>query len=523
MNCKCLANDFVSTVFATFHTIDFKHKPTLEVTMLLLSLTAQRVRSVHPEMARLTLEGDITRAVQMGRVGVERNAVPGSARAASLIGQLLGRCLLVAGYEEDADELFRGLTRHYQDLSRAHVRWLGGLDQGCLMLHMNRPGRAAEALCAVADDPLADPELRIEAMALAAVALHRAGECRSGWQSLEAARRLAQAQADGMSCRLVDGIGLELAALQRARSAESIEDHALYSVYHEGAAELAPAAELQQQLVCAAGFFELEAPLVAQRLQYLSQLVSAERSTAAATGHVLDALAWARTHRFGGIEPALRVEATLMLITNGALNAAADVIAPLASDDKQIKRSRHAVDLHYCLSRLSQSQGRVADALRWYRSHSQEAVLALRQQATRRVTDSYMGAAAPTQAGNAASDDTARARLPLRYRRAYQYIIENLQDEGLSVQAVATQLGVTERALQMAFRTHLGMTPAELIRTRRAEGVRSELCAHAGDQKLDELAQRWGLRNRATLSSIYRNRFAETPAQTLKGGVALAA
>jgi methylphosphotriester-DNA--protein-cysteine methyltransferase len=71
----------------------------------------------------------------------------------------------------------------------------------------------------------------------------------------------------------------------------------------------------------------------------------------------------------------------------------------------------------------------------------------------------------------------------------------------------------------MAFRTHLGMTPAELIRTRRAEGVRNELCAHAGDQKLDELAQRWGLKNRATLSSIYRSRFAETPAQTLKGGV----
>ena len=492
--------------------------------MLLLSLTAQRVRSVHPELARLTLEGDITRAVQLGRAGVERNSVPGNARAAALVGQLLGRCLLVAGYEEDADELFRGLTRHYQDLSRAHVRWLGGLDQGCLMLHMNRPGRAAEALCAVADDPLADPELRIEAMALAAVALHRAGECRSGWQSLEAARRLAQAQADEMSCRLVDGMGLELAALQRARSAESIEDHALHSVYHEGAAELVPAAELQQQLLRAAGFFELGAPLVAQRLQYLGQLVSAD--SAAAAGHVLDALAWAGTRRFGGIEPALRVEATLMLIANGAMNAAADVIAPLASDDKQIKRSRHAVDLHYCLSRLSQSQGRVSDALRWYRSHSQESVLALRTHTARRVTDSYMGTAAPTQAGSAGSagsDDTARARLPLRYRRAYQYIIENLQDEGLSVQAVATQLGVTERALQMAFRTHLGMTPAELIRTRRAEGVRSELCASAGDQRLDELAQRWGLRNRATLSSIYRNRFAETPAQTLKGGAALAA
>jgi AraC-like DNA-binding protein len=492
--------------------------------MLLLALTAQRVRSVHPEMARLTFQSDIPRALQIGRAGLDRHPVPGNARTVALVGQLLGRCLLAAGHEEDADELFRGLTRHYQDLSRAHVRWLGGLDQGSLMLHMNRPGRAAEALCAVADDPLADPELRIEAMALAAVALHRAGDCRSGWQSLEAARRLAQTRGDEMCCRLVDGIGLELAALQRARSAETIEDHALHSAYHEGAVDLPPAVEIRQHLSRAAGFFEMEAPLVAQRLQHLSHLLSTDRSTAAAAGHALDALAWARTRRLGGIEPALRVESALMLIAAGAVNAAGDVIAPLASDDKQIRRSRHAVDLHYCLSRLSQHQGRVADALRGYRMHSQEAVLALRQHASRRLTDSYMGSAAPTPSGASSSsasssDDTARARLPLRYRRAYQYIIENLHDEGLTVQAVATQLGVTERALQMAFRTHLGMTPAELIRTRRAEGVRNELCAHAGDQKLDELAQRWGLKNRATLSSIYRSRFAETPAQTLKGGV----
>ena len=34
--------------------------------MLLLALTAQRVRSVHPEMARLTFQSDITRALQIG-------------------------------------------------------------------------------------------------------------------------------------------------------------------------------------------------------------------------------------------------------------------------------------------------------------------------------------------------------------------------------------------------------------------------------------------------------------------------
>ena len=64
--------------------------------------------------------------------------------------------------------------------------------------------------------------------------------------------------------------------------------------------------------------------------------------------------------------------------------------------------------------------------------------------------------------------------LPLRYRRAYQYILEHLENRDLSVREVATHVDVTERALQMAFRTHLGMTPAELIRRRRIERIRKE-------------------------------------------------
>jgi transcriptional regulator GlxA family with amidase domain len=108
-------------------------------------------------------------------------------------------------------------------------------------------------------------------------------------------------------------------------------------------------------------------------------------------------------------------------------------------------------------------------------------------------------------------------RLPLRYRRAYQYMMEHLSDENLSVRQVAAHIGVTERALQLAFRAHLGVTPAELIRTRRVENIHHELQGQAGDAGVLEVASRWGVKNRSTLVHNYRTRFDETPTQTLRG------
>jgi AraC-like DNA-binding protein len=482
--------------------------------MLLLSLTSHRTRPSHPEMCGLVLRGDVTRAIQVGRGVLDRTPVHAALDAAQ-IGQLLGRCLLAAGRDEDAEELFRRQTRLYQEVSRAHVRWFTGLDQGLLQLQLNRPGRAAEALCAVADDSRAPLELRVEAMVGAAVALHRAGECTSAWQSLEAARRLCAAQPGATLARLVECIALELSALQHERDLDSLNDHAMCGSYRTGIGELPTPEFVRRQLQAAAREFADDAPLVAHRLSQLAGLSPTDAAGVEAAAHLLDGLAWVRTRQLSGFEAALRIESALMLIARGAVNAAAEVLAPHTGNETQARCSRHALDLHYCLSKLHLAQGRSAEALRWYRSHSQETVLALRSQAGRRMMNSYLGQA---HANAASPDDTARTRLPLRYRRAYQYIIDNLHDENLSVKQVSTHLGVTERALQMAFRTHLGLTPAELIRTRRMERIREDLCTNAGEHDLIDLAHRWGIKSRSTLANSYRGRFAETPMQTLRGG-----
>ena len=482
--------------------------------MLLLAFTAQRARKHLPEMVRLMLQGDMLSALRIGQQSLARVDAQTQSLLQALGGQLIGRCLLALGREEEADETFRRLARCYRSLSRAHVRWLGGQDLGVLMLHLNRPHRAADAFYQVASDPQSDSVLRAEAMLGAAIALHRAGDCPGAWRWHQAAQALLATQGDPTLCLLADAIGLELCVLQHSRTTAALDDHAMREVYCQGVDELPDVAALQQRLDEAVRGLEVSAPMAARRLRHLAGIRQHPASSALAAAHVQDGLKWLQANRLASYEQAMRVESALMLIAQGALDAAARLLAEQGNDERQLRRSRHALDLHYCLSRLSLAQGRATEALRWYKLHSQETVLALRHQAARLPSHNFLGVQEPSEAG---AGDTARSRLPLRYRRGYQFIIDNLHDENLCVGTVASHLGVTERALQMAFRTHLGMSPAELIRNRRMERIRDDICAGAGQHDLMDLASQWGIRSRSTLASNYRSRFAETPSQTLQG------
>jgi len=92
----------------------------------------------------------------------------------------------------------------------------------------------------------------------------------------------------------------------------------------------------------------------------------------------------------------------------------------------------------------------------------------------------------------------------------------------LSINQVAASVDVTVRALQMAFRLHLGMTPAELIRRRRMEAIRAELPCTSGRESILDVATRWGMGSRSTLTQNYRQQFGEAPSTTLRQGGAQA-
>lgn len=488
--------------------------------MLLLAFTSFRAAADHQDSARAALQADVPSALRLSTERLDRLAQSaGDPQGRVALGQLAGRLLLASGREEEAEELFGRQLKVYESLSRETVRWHGALDQGVLQLHLNRSGRALECFNAVADDRRAGVALRVEAMAGAAFAMHQNGDWRAGMQALDAARRLLDDAAAGQAplASLLDCVALELSALQRKRASESLNDHGLCGMQRDGAADLSSNEVLCQQLGAAATHWAPCSPLVAHRMRFLAGLLAPGATPVMLAAHVKDALAWLRERRLAGLDVPVRIEGGLALIARGAAHAAAEVLNHLVYDEQQVQRSRHALQLQYCLSKIHQQQGRHVDALRLYRNHMQHVVHAIRHNPLAARIPGFLQEQASREAQ---PGDASRLRLPLRYRRAYQYMVEHLSDEGLSVRQVAAHVGVTERALQLAFRAHLGFTPAELIRKLRMDRIRGELQAQEGRQGVLEVASRWGITNRSTLAQNYRASFAETPTQTLGGGAA---
>ena len=165
----------------------------------------------------------------------------------------------------------------------------------------------------------------------------------------------------------------------------------------------------------------------------------------------------------------------------------------------------------YCQAKLGEFVGSNDGYINYYRAYAKLAATHVRR------TCAYI--TVPNAFRQTATDivrDDIASRLPGRYRRAYQFILSNLQRRDLSVHDVAESIGVTERALQLAFRTHIGLSPSEVIRQRRMSSIRDELSEGAADHgsTMLDVAQRWGVNSRSSFSSAYQEAFGESPRQS---------
>lgn len=480
--------------------------------MLLTALSALMADSSHHDLAAMVLVGDLPSAIRLGSERLERLDHASDAAHGAALGQLLGRLLLASGRSEDAEDVFQRQLRRYEALAPRMVRWHGGADQAAMLIHLNRLDRAVECGTAVADDARAPAEVRIEAMAITALAMYRSGDCSRALTSIDVATSLARTLKDGRVAELLECMTLELTALHRERSDEALSDHALGGLFGEGRSDVVDLPTLRHSMLRAAESAGQWSAMVAVRLRHLARMLSGGSASADAAASVSDLVAWLHERRIFEEKTLVCIEGALMLIGRGCQRAAADLLAPLTSNEQQVRHSRHALELQYCMFKIHQQQGRQIDALRLYRQHTQSAVHAVQTYMACSRNPAFLQQFIRRDAG-----DSTKMRLPLRYRQAYQYLIDHLADEDLSVRRVAGHIGVTERSLQLAFRTHLGATPAELIRTRRVERIHEELKLRGGDAGVLEVASRWGLRNRSTLVCNYRLRFDETPRQTACG------
>ncbi|WP_337832373.1 AraC family transcriptional regulator [Pseudonocardia sp. TMWB2A] len=113
-------------------------------------------------------------------------------------------------------------------------------------------------------------------------------------------------------------------------------------------------------------------------------------------------------------------------------------------------------------------------------------------------------------------DDTRRP-LPKLVRRAVE-LIDRHADEPLTVADVAEAVGVGVRALQDGFRTHVGASPTEYLRSVRLDRVHAELAAaDPAASTVTDVALRWGFTHLGRFAAEYRRRHGESPSATLRG------
>jgi len=113
---------------------------------------------------------------------------------------------------------------------------------------------------------------------------------------------------------------------------------------------------------------------------------------------------------------------------------------------------------------------------------------------------------------------TSRTEPPHRaVRAACDYVDRNLADP-ITVDDIAGAAGVSVRTIQNLFAQQLGQTPTSYLKNERLERARSDLADAPGNSGLTvtDVAMRWGFRHLGRFSTVYRERFGETPSQTLR-------
>jgi len=97
--------------------------------------------------------------------------------------------------------------------------------------------------------------------------------------------------------------------------------------------------------------------------------------------------------------------------------------------------------------------------------------------------------------------------------RSLAYIEQNAR-EAITVQELCKAAAVNWRTLERAYRDHFGMTPKAYLKSVRLNGVRGELLQAVPDEKIIEIAGRWGFWHPGQFAADYRKLFGELPTAT---------
>jgi AraC-like DNA-binding protein len=458
------------------------------------------------QLRMMILDGRLQEAAASAEVMLLEDAQPRTPEEIRDLAELCGDLMLALDRPEEAEAIYRQAVLAAAKVDdRGATRLSSSRATGMMSLHARRLRTAAACFQRIASDPQASPRRRVDALCALARVQHGLGQADRVALSLDEAASLA-AQADGdLQQMLVALLRLEISAQRQLRAHEALRDHVFWRTTNELPSASAALPPLQTIDSCLRTHGEHR--FIVQGLTLYRDLLTASLGDLIALAALPGHLAARRRAGHAALEHSARIEAALVAITARNSELSRALLDPLQSDPL---RRRWNMETLYCLSKLSALTGRVDDALRWYQSYALESVQCVRAETL---------TAAPDSAGSSEATfrtDEVEMQLPPKYRRAYRYMIEHLDCAGLSVREIADHLGVSERALQLTFRAHLGLTPAELMQRCRMERIRDDLlCEDKTAASVFETAARWGIRNRSTLANSYRKYFRETPTQTL--------
>ncbi len=102
-------------------------------------------------------------------------------------------------------------------------------------------------------------------------------------------------------------------------------------------------------------------------------------------------------------------------------------------------------------------------------------------------------------------------------RRAVAFVDKHA-DRHLTVADIAAASFVTVRAVQLAFRRHLDMTPMEYLRRVRLRRAHQDLvAADPARESVTAVAYRWGFASASRFTAYYRSAYGVLPSATLRG------
>ena len=103
-----------------------------------------------------------------------------------------------------------------------------------------------------------------------------------------------------------------------------------------------------------------------------------------------------------------------------------------------------------------------------------------------------------------------------RALRMAEGIMTSRFGETLSISAIARNVGVSQRALQLAFKRYREMTPRERLNRIRLSKARSRLLSSNEGESVSNIALECGFAHLGRFAETYRNTYGEVPSETLR-------